>query len=148
MNQRQAALKHGWRSGLEESVGKLLGRKGVEFGYETVTIPFRQPAKNRRYTPDFILPNGIVLETKGRFTTADRQKMKWIKAQYPDLDIRFVFSRSSSRISKQSKTTYRKWCDDHGFPWADKEPPDSWLTAPPNARSLSVLSDLQKGAKK
>ena len=48
----------------------------------------------------------IIIETKGRFVTADRQKMLLVKEQYPDLDIRFVFSNPNSRISKKSKTTY------------------------------------------
>ena len=62
--------------------------------YETQKIPFLQPEKKRSYTPDFWLPNNIVVETKGFFTVQDRQKHIWIKEQYPKLDLRFVFSNS------------------------------------------------------
>lgn len=51
-----------------------------------------------------------------------------IKAEHPDLDIRFVFSNSKQRISKTSKTTYADWCLKHGFQYADKEVPKEWLT--------------------
>lgn len=90
-------------------------------------IKFMEPAKGRTYTPDFILPNGIIVETKGRFVTADRQKHLLIKAQHPELDIRFVFSNSRSRISKLSATTYGMWCDKNGFKYADKLIPKEWL---------------------
>ena len=92
MTQQQAALEHGWRSGLEEALGKQLSDLGVPFEFESYAIPFTQPVKPRKYTPDFTLPNGIVIESKGRFLTADRQKHLLVKQQHPDLDIRFVFS--------------------------------------------------------
>ena len=31
------------------------------------------------YTPDFVLPNGVIIETKGRFVAADRRKHLEIK---------------------------------------------------------------------
>ena len=64
---------------------------------------------------DFILPNGIIIEAKGQFVSSDRSKHKLIKEQHPDLDIRFVFSNSRTRIGKKSKTTYAMWCDRFGF---------------------------------
>lgn len=69
----------------------------------------------------------LIIETKGRFVTADRLKHIEIKKQRPDLDIRFVFSNSRQRISKTSRTTYASWCEKHGFLYADKEIPASWL---------------------
>lgn len=74
-----------------------------------------------------MLANGIVVETKGRFITADRQKHLLVKAQHPDLDIRFVFSNSRTRISKTSKTTYADWCRKYGFMFADKSIPPEWM---------------------
>lgn len=100
---------------------------GEPFKYEKLTIPFLQPTKPRRYTPDFLLNNGIIVETKGRFVTADRQKHLLVKQQHPALEIRFVFSNSKTRISKQSKTTYADWCGHHGFLFADKLVPQAWL---------------------
>jgi len=127
-------IAEGYRSGLEEVIHAQLKAKGVDAQYEAVKIEYLKPQKASKYTPDFILPNGIIVETKGRFVTADRQKHLLIQAQHPDKDIRFVFSNSRSRISKQSKTTYGMWCEKYGFIYADKVVPDSWLTekAKPN----------------
>jgi hypothetical protein len=86
-----------------------------------------KPEKKAKYTPDFLLPNGIIVETKGRFLTEDRQKHLLIQAQHPELDIRFVFSNSRARISKASSTTYAMWCEKHGFRYADKLIPQAWL---------------------
>ena len=126
----QVGLKHGFRSGLEEKVSAQLDRMGVTYDYETVRVPFVQPAKKRTYCPDFWLPNGIVIETKGQFTTEDRQKHLWVKAQHSHLDIRFVFSNSNSKINKRSPTTYAIWCRDNGFLYADKLIPQTWLDEP------------------
>lgn len=124
---RQNAIKHGYRSGLEEKIAESLLEKKVEFEYEKVKIHWLDCA-DRTYTPDFlILSNGIIIETKGRFTTSDRRKHKEIKFQYPEYDIRFVFSNSRSKLYKGSKSSYADWCDKNGFLYADKDIPDAWL---------------------
>ena len=79
-------LAHGFRSGLEEKVSEQLAFLNILDCYEITKIPFLQPERHRNYTPDFLLPNGIVIETKGVFTIQDRQKHIWIKEQYPKLD--------------------------------------------------------------
>ncbi|TBR23763.1 MAG: endodeoxyribonuclease [Reyranella sp.] len=118
----------GFRSGLEERVAaELETALGHPVDYETTTITYEKPAKKSRYTPDFRLPNGIIVETKGRFVTADRQKHITIKAQHPDLDIRFVFSNPNARISKRSATTYAMWCKKNGFKYAEGSVPAEWL---------------------
>lgn len=121
------AIKHGYRSGLEEAIAKDLKEAGVSFLYEDKKITY-QVNQVRTYTPDFILPNGIIIETKGRFVVDDRMKHLMIREQYPHLDLRFVFSNSRNKIRKGSKTTYGDWCDKHGFQYADKRIPDEWLT--------------------
>ncbi|MBY4725728.1 MULTISPECIES: endodeoxyribonuclease [Burkholderia] len=116
-----------YRSGLEEAIAEQLRQAGVVAAYEEDKIPYVTPATPHKYTPDFRLPNGIYIETKGRFETADRKKHLLIKEQHPELDIRFVFTRSKTTISKASKTTYAMWCDKNGFQYADKWVPDAWL---------------------
>jgi hypothetical protein len=116
-----------YRSGLEDKIAEQLLEAGVHFKYEDQVIQYLKPAKIARYTPDFVLENGIVVEVKGRFLTADRQKHLLVKQQHPDIDIRFVFSRSKERISKKSKTTYAMWCEKHGFVYADERIPTAWL---------------------
>lgn len=127
LTQAQVLLLHGVRSGLEESVCKDLADRGVSYEYESKKLAYTKPSTRHTYTPDIILPNGIVLELKGRLTLADRQKMVLVKAQYPDLDLRFVFQRSATKINKASKTTYAMWAEKNGFPYCDKTVPEEWL---------------------
>jgi hypothetical protein len=112
---------------LEEKIASELRAAGVPFTFEKKVIDYRKPEKACKYTPDFVLANGIIVETKGRFVTADRQKHILVQAQHPDLDIRFVFSNSRGRISKQSSTTYAMWCVRYGFQYADKSIPQAWI---------------------
>lgn len=117
----------GYRSGLEGKVAKRLEELGIEAEYEAYEIPYTVPKSSHKYSPDFVLPNGIIIETKGRFVLADRKKHLLLKDQRPDLDIRFVFSRSAQPINKGSKTTYADWCNKHGFLYADKLIPEEWI---------------------
>lgn len=124
---RARAIREGYRSGLEEAVGDQLRSLGIEAQYEPCKIEYEKPARKAKYTPDFILPNGIIIETKGQFKTEDRHKHLLIKQQRPDLDIRFVFSNSRTKISKGSPTSYADWCCKHGFQFADKTVPEAWV---------------------
>jgi hypothetical protein len=137
----EVGLKAGFRSGLEDTVAAQLQAFGIPYEYETLTLPY-QP-KLATYRPDFVLRNGIIVETKGRFVTADRSKHKLIKLQHPDLDIRFVFSNSRTRISKQSQTTYGQWAEYSGFQYADRTIPRVWLEEPLNIKSLRAIERLR-----
>ena len=123
---RQQAIKNGYRSGLEDVISKDLKDRGVDFGYETVKINWKL-VENKTYTPDFILPNGIIIESKGRFVPEDRKKHLKVREQNPKLDIRFVFSNSRNKIRKGCKTTYAMWCEKNNFLYADKRIPDEWI---------------------
>lgn len=112
---------------MEFRIASALETQGVPFEYEERKVWFIAPAKLSHYTPDFILPSGIVIEGKGRFDTDDRQKHKHIKALHPGLDIRFVFSNSKAKINKGSKTSYADWCQRYGYQYADKLIPGGWL---------------------
>jgi len=146
---RDPGLALGFRSGLEEKIAEELRDNGITVSFESMVIPFVQPMKPRKYTPDFPLPNGIILETKGQLVNGDRQKHILVKAQHPDLDIRFVFSNARQRISKQSRTTYGDWCEKYGFQYAHRHVPIEWLREAPNKASLAVIKSFtkkQKGA--
>lgn len=123
---RQTAIKHGYRSGLEQIVLNSLRDRKCDAQYECFKIEWEDLAY-RKYTPDFLLPNGIIIETKGRFTPEDRMKHIAIKKQHPQLDIRFVFSNSNSKLRKGAKTTYADWCVKNNFLYADKDVPQEWL---------------------
>lgn len=136
-------LKHGYRSGLEDKVSKQLQESGVSFEYETLKIQY-EVNETRRYTPDFILPNGIIIETKGRFVAADRKKHLLIQQQHSHLDIRFVFSNSRAKLSKGAKSTYAEWCEKHGFLYADKEIPQEWLQERSSENETTNASKRQR----
>tara|TARA_B110000495_G_C22622744_1_gene370977 strand:- start:126 stop:527 length:402 start_codon:yes stop_codon:yes gene_type:complete len=124
---RQQAIKAGYRSGLEHKTAEMLKKKKVKYTYEETKIKW-EDYRIRKYTPDFILHNGIVIETKGRFTREDRRKHLAIKRQYgKEYDIRFVFSNSRSKLDKGAKSTYGEWCTKNGFLYADKEIPQEWI---------------------
>jgi hypothetical protein len=123
---RQRAIKAGYRSGLEETISLQLTSLKVPVLYETEKVKY-EVNEVRTYTPDFKLPNGIIIESKGRFVAADRKKHLLIQKQHLFLDIRFVFSNSRAKIAKGSKTTYGDWCDKHGFLYADKLIPEEWI---------------------
>ena len=127
---KSIGIAKGFRSGLEEQVASQIAAAGLEVKYEETRLEYVTPATRHRYTPDFELPNGIIVETKGRFTADDRKKHLLVKAQNPGRDIRFVFTRSATRISKTSPTTYADWCRKHGFQFADKAVPQAWLKEP------------------
>ena len=124
---RRAALKHGYRSGFEHKVSEQLTERKIKFGYEDTVIEYTIPERKSKYTVDFTLPNGILVETKGRWVAADRKKHMLFKKQQPELDIRLVFQSAKSKISKGSKTTYADYCDKHGIQWAEKQIPESWI---------------------
>ena len=74
----KVARRLGFRSGLEVKIADELKELSIPFIYEGMKIEWEDLAY-RMYTPDFVLPNGIIIETKGRFTVADRRKHLLIK---------------------------------------------------------------------
>lgn len=136
-------FKHGFRSGLEEKIGAKIEAMGYPVHFEDLKVTYEVPAKRHYYLADFrLLHNGIIMEGKGIFDAVDRAKHLFIKAQYPELDIRFVFSRLKQPITPGSKTTVADWCEKHGFKYAEKLPPDSWFKeAGPKMKPEEVLED-------
>ena len=121
-----AARKYGYRSGLELKTAKYLDDLLIKYKYEKVKIEW-EDLTYRTYTPDFVLYNGIIIETKGMFTAADRKKHLAIKKQHPELDIRFVFENSNRRLRKGAKTKYYQWCIKYDFDYHDRIIPEEWL---------------------
>ena len=114
-----------FRSGLEEQVAKLLEGLGVTYEYESTRVPY---TIQHHYSPDFILPNHVLLETKGYWDAKDRRKILAVKKDNPYLDLRMVFQSPYNKINKNSKTTYAKWCEKHDIPWTSyHDIPLEWL---------------------
>ena len=110
-----------FRSKLEEDIANLLQELGVSYEYESTRVPY---VIQHHYNPDFILPNHVHLEAKGYWAPEDRRKIKAVKRDNPDLDLRMVFQSPFNTISKKSKTTYAQWCEKHDIPWT------SWANIP------------------
>ena len=131
MKKSAVAIKHGFRSGLEDTINESLKSAKKLYGYETEQLSYIKPATNHTYTPDFVLPkkNGgkLYIETKGRWVKVDREKMDFVFQQHPDIDIRFVFQNPNAKLYKGSKTTYAQYCDKKGWLWSKKEIPKEWL---------------------
>lgn len=136
-------LRLGYRSGLERSLGSEIAAVGQPVLFETFRVPYAIPAKLHHYTPDFMLANGIIIEGKGIFDATDRAKHLFVKSQYPELDIRFVFSSSRAKISKGSSTTLADWCRKYDYQFADKSIPLAWFNESPGTRRhpREVLKD-------
>ena len=139
---RRSQRTSNYRSGFEATLANQLKRGGVSFQYETLQLEY---TKTATYTPDFILPNGIIIEAKGLWTVEDRTKHLLVKAQHPHLDIRLVFMNAFNKIRKGSNTTYAAWCEKKNIQYANKTIPKSWLSQPPInlAISAEVQTDYQ-----
>lgn len=140
---KSRAVTAGYRSGLEEKVGAQLEAEGVEAEYEPFKIPYVVPATKHTYTPDYVLPNGIIIETKGRFVVEDRKKHQLIKAQYPSLDIRFVFQNPNAKIRKGSPTSYANWCEKNGFLFSAKAIPAEWIAESNRKASMKTIQTIR-----
>lgn len=133
-----------YRSGFEKRVAASLTKRGIKFKYESMCLPFRKPMRITKklrelhqlpddfqgetlhtYTPDFILPNGVIIEVKGKFTAAMRTIMLNVIKWNPDLDIRMCFQRDN-KIHSGSKTHYSDWCKQHNIQYCIGKIPSSW----------------------
>ena len=130
-----------YRSGFEQTLANQLQRSGVAFEYETVKLEYQKIAT---YTPDFILPNGIIIEAKGVWTVEDRTKHLLVREQHPHLDIRLVFMNASNKIRKGSDTTYARWCEKKNITYANKTIPKSWLSPTHTNPALSADQVMQE----
>lgn len=132
---------HPFRSKFEGRVAKELDDAGIKYKYEVYSYEYDEPLRKNQarcldcssknlvrtgwYTPDFFLGNGVIIETKGRFTAADRRKMLAIQEEH-GLDIKMLFMRDN-RIHKNSATFYSDWCMENGYDFAIGSPKKEWL---------------------
>lgn len=105
-----------FRSKFEETIYNNAIAEGLTVEYETLKLQYLVKGN---YYPDFILPNGVIVEAKGYFDSRARAKMVAVKKHNPGLDIRFLFMNSRTKLRKGSKMTYADWCEKYGFPYED-----------------------------
>ena len=73
--------KKTFRSKLEQSVAEVLDQVGAQYEYETHKVAY---TIQHHYNPDFVLVNGVMLETKGYWDSEDRRKIKAVMRDNPD----------------------------------------------------------------
>lgn len=127
MARRKRAPKYPapYKSNFEYTIAQELEKLKSRAKYEPIKLPY---TLDFVYNPDWVLPNGIILEAKGKLDYETRRKMLGVKEAHPDLDIRFVFMRATNKIRKGSATSYGDWATANGFKWADGHIPKSWIT--------------------
>jgi hypothetical protein len=139
---RKKALASGRRSKFEDRIAKELKDAGIKFTYETYSYEYDEMLRKNMarcgecgstelirtgwYTPDFFLDNGVIIETKGRFTAADRRKHIAVREAHPELRIVMLFMRDN-KIHKNSNTYYSDWCMSHDIEYAIGHPLQEWL---------------------
>ena len=121
-----------FRSKFEEMVYEDLSHREIKMEYEPFKIGYTVPEMYKKYTPDFVLENGIYIECKGWFPLDDRKKMIFVRSSNPHLDIRFVFMDADHRLQKKSSTTLGEWATKHKFMWARETVPQSWVNEKEN----------------
>ena len=119
------------RSKLELKFEEILKENKAEYEYEVTVIPYKVPESNHKYTVDWTLPKGILLETKGYLSDyQERHKYVLLKEQHPDLDLRFVFD-NPNKLCGGTKTTHGAWATKYKFPYCsvkDHETIQQWVT--------------------
>lgn len=91
---------------------KSVYQENVKLVYEPRKFTYVQ---THTYTPDFQLPNGIYVETKGYFTEGkrlqgDKAKLLAVVSQHPEERLFLLFmSRNESMVA---------WAEKHGFEYA------------------------------
>ena len=98
-----------FKSKLEEKFSKQF-----RLPYETNRLKYKL---EHTYTPDFKVADNVFIETKGRFTSSDRSKIKHVIQQHTEITLALVFQQPTTLISKKSKTSYAVWCDKHNIQW-------------------------------
>lgn len=130
-----------FRSKFEHRIALALEAQGVKYKYEYEQYEYYTKVRSgfcddcagahvlqrRWYTPDFFLPNGIIIEAKGQLTAGNRTTLKAVREAHDSIDLRLVFM-ANNRISKSSTTTYIDWAEQFNFKWALKEVPKEWLS--------------------
>ena len=113
----------------EERVISDLNVRDVPYMYEPEKLAYYV---ERHYVPDLKLGT-MYVELKGYFRQDAQRKMKAVKAQHPELDIRFVFQNANATIQGAkkrkdgSKMTCAEWAERNGFVYSEGTIPEEWL---------------------
>ena len=139
---RRRKHKGGKRSGFEVTIAAELDDSGVSYEYESLVFEYTEPLRKNlaecgacgskdlvrtgRYTPDFVLANGTIIETKGRFDAKDRRKMLAVRQEYTDYKWCLLFM-TDNKISRRSATRYSDWAMEHEYEYSIGQLKKEWL---------------------
>ena len=123
ISKKRLKTSKGFRNQFEEKLASFLEEKRVAYEYETLVLGYTLEGK---YKPDFILPNGIIIEAKGFFRTSAQRALKAVRKAHPDLDIRLVFYDQYKKVQGSNLRCY-EWAVKYKFQFANKEIPEEWI---------------------
>ena len=105
-----------YRGSLQEKIASALGRRKIDFKYETYHLDY---TVSKRFRPEFIIER----EDGSKFfvmcfqtmTDADRLELMHIVKQY-EVDIKIIFTNACAQIPG-TKMSYAEWADSLGIDW-------------------------------
>ena len=145
MRRRKRTPREPYRSNYEDDIATSLEDTGVPFTYETYSFEYTEPVRKNRascatcgskdlvrtgwYTPDFFVGDDLIIEAKGRFTAADRRKIKAVRATVPELKDKLVMMlMTDNKLNRRAKMRYSDWCTNEGIDYiVGTEPKKEWL---------------------
>lgn len=145
MPRRKRKPREPFRSLYEEKIGDWLEENGIDYGYELYSFEYEGPVRRNRsrcsecgskelvydgwYTPDFFVGTDCIIEAKGRFTAADRRKIKAVKDTVPELKDKLVMMfMTDNKLNRSAKMRYSDWCEQEGIDYVvGTEPKKEWL---------------------
>ncbi len=108
---------------------KMTKRRQVKVHYEADKIPYTLVSHHNYHTDLTItFPDGHkrFIEVKGYLRPKDRTKLKTVKQQHPEIDLRIVFAKDN-KLNAKSKTRYSTWAKKLGIPYSVGKIPQGWL---------------------
>lgn len=118
---RQSRSPNKRRNKFEDRIDHELALAKMAAMYEAERLPY---VLAKVYIPDWTYLSRtsrkkIYIETKGYLRPEDKTKLRAVKKQHPDIDLRIIFYAY--------KLEYIKWANKHGFPYAIGSIPEEWL---------------------
>lgn len=137
------AKKNNYKSGYEAQIAAELKGAKVGFSYEAFKLTYASKVtkgycqdceggnvlSRRIYIPDFCItpcPVGIVIETKGKFTSEMRSKMLGVIESNPQFDVRLLFMRDNW-LTRKKQSKYSDWAKKHGIKYGVGSVPKEWI---------------------
>jgi hypothetical protein len=114
MTSKRPMKKNGrYRSGLEKKFAEALPARLMQ--YEPFDVSY---VTYRKYKPDFVYKEKVLVECKGFFREGDTQKYKAIRdciSEIAGMELIFVLSDPHKKVRKGGKLTMGQWCDKEGL---------------------------------